>query len=115
MRIARWGSDFVIAPFGGNGAIEGSMKRFLLVLLAIFAALGSASANLGDRKEKIDASYGKRIEMDSRLPGNEGHLYEKGGYTYMVVFREGVSVFEMYARANQAELSAKEIATFLKA
>jgi hypothetical protein len=91
------------------------MKRFLFVLLAISAALGSARANLGDSEAKINASYGKRIEMVAQVPGNEGHLYEKGRYTYMVVFRGGVSVFETYALANRAELSSMEIATFLKA
>jgi hypothetical protein len=106
--------DFVIADCGENDAIGNSMKRFLLVLLAISAAVGSARANLGDSEAKITASYGK----GERLPGiteSTSKVYEKGQYIYNVVFRNGVSVFEMYARANQAELSSKEIATFLKA
>ena len=37
--------------------------RFFLGFLAIFAALGSASANLGDSEAKINAAYGKRLEM----------------------------------------------------
>jgi hypothetical protein len=88
---------------------------FILGLLVIFsAALGSASANLGDSEAKINAAYGKRLEMP-QIAGNQGHQYEKGGFIYDVTFRGGVSVFEMYARANQAELSSKEIAAFLKA
>ena len=89
--------------------------RFFLALLAISAALGSASANLGDRQEKINASYGKRIQSLPRVDGTVTNLYDKGEYTYSVIFRGGVSVFEMYARANQADLSSGEIATFLKA
>jgi hypothetical protein len=88
--------------------------RFFLGLLAISAGLGSASANLGESEAKINAAYGKRIEMP-RIAGNQGHLYERGEFIYNVIFRDGVSVFEMYARANQAELSSKEIAAFLKA
>jgi hypothetical protein len=91
------------------------MKSFLLVLVAISAALDSAMANLGDSEPKINASYGKRIETDIQLPGSKGHLYRKGAYTISVVFNGGVSVFEMYSRVNQGELSPKEIATFLKA
>jgi hypothetical protein len=41
--------------------------------------------------------------------------YEKGDCTYSVLFRGGVSVFEMYSRTNGGDLSPKEIATFLKA
>jgi hypothetical protein len=88
--------------------------RFVLGLLAIFTALGSASANLGDSEAKINAAYGKRLETP-QIAGSQGHQYEKGGFTYDVIFRDGVSVFEMYARTNQAELSSKEIAAFLKA
>jgi hypothetical protein len=91
------------------------MKRLLIVLVGVSAALASASANLGDSEAKIDASYGKPT---GKLPGIGGtvgsYLYEKGEYTYNVIFRGGVSVFEMYARANQTELSSREIATFLK-
>jgi hypothetical protein len=105
--------DFVIADFGRAAGIHIPM-RFVLGLLAISAALGSASANLGDSEAKINAAYGKRIEMP-RIAGNQGHLYERGEFVYNVIFRDGVSVFEMYARANQADLSSKEIAAFLKA
>jgi hypothetical protein len=105
--------DFVIADFGRAAGIRIPM-RFFLALLAISAALGSAKANLGDSEAKINTAYGKRIEMP-RIAGNQGHLYERGEFIYNVIFRDGVSVFEMYARANQAELSSKEIAAFLKA
>jgi hypothetical protein len=84
--------------------------------MAMCAAVASANANLGDSQAKINASYGKPT---GKLPGIGGtvgsYLYEKGEYTYNVIFRDGVSVFEMYARANQHELSPREIASFLKA
>ena len=91
------------------------MKRFLLLFLAICVALASARANLGDNEAKINESYGKRMEKLPQLGEGTSYVYQKGPYTYNVVFRNGVSVFEMYARANQGELSSKEIATFLKA
>jgi hypothetical protein len=90
-----------------------STKQFLVGILTLVIT-GSASANLGDSEAKINAAYGKRLEMP-RIAGNQGHQYEKAGFVYDVIFRDGVSVFEMYARANQAELSSKEIAAFLKA
>src|SRR5205085_3452883 len=64
--------------------------------------------------ETITADYGKQVEMP-RIAGNQGHQYRRGDFIYDVTFRDGVSVFEMYSRANQAELSSKEIAAFLKA
>src|SRR6476620_11556977 len=91
-----------------------SMKRFLVGILTLVITVASASANLGDSGAKINAAYGKRVEMP-RIAGNQSHLYEKGEFIYDVIFRDGVSVFEMYARANQGELSSKEIAAFLKA
>lgn len=91
------------------------MKRFLIVLLTIFAALASARANLGDSEGKIDVSYGKRIQRLPRADGTVSNVYEKRDYVYFVIFLKGVSVFEMYAHANRTDLSAKEIATFLKA
>jgi hypothetical protein len=90
------------------------MKRFLLEILTLVITVASTDAHLGDNEAKINAAYGKRIEMP-RIAGNQGHLYERGEFIYNVIFRDGVSVFEMYARANQAELSSKEIAAFLKA
>ena len=91
------------------------MKRFLFGFLALAMVLASANANLGDNEAKINASYGKTIQKLPRSEGSVSYLYEKGDFNYMVVFRGGVSVFEMYAHANQAELSSKEIDTFLKA
>ena len=91
------------------------MKRFLLGVLTLVVTVASADAALGDNEAKISASYGKLIQRLPRTDATVSNLYEKGDYTYMVVFRGGVSVFEMYARANQADLSSKEIATFLKA
>jgi hypothetical protein len=91
------------------------MKRFLFVVGALAVSLVSAKANLGQNQGQIYAAYGKPIQ---KLPGfGEGAscLYQKGGFSYMVMFRGGVSVFETYSRANQAELSEKEIAAFLKA
>ena len=91
-----------------------SMKRFLVGILTLVITVASTDADLGDSEAKINAAYGKRLEMP-RIAGNQSHLYEKGEFIYNVIFRDGVSVFEMYARANQAELSSKEIAAFLKA
>jgi len=91
------------------------MKRFLLEILTLAITVASTDAHLGDNEAKISASYGKLIQKLPRLDATVTNLYEKGDYTYMVVFRGGISVFEMYARVNQADLSSKEIATFLQA
>jgi len=91
------------------------MKRFLLEILTLVITVASTDAHLGDNEAKISASYGKLIQKLPRSDATVTNLYEKGDYTYMVVFRGGISVFEMYARANQADLSSKEIATFLQA
>lgn len=89
------------------------MKRFFIVLLSIFL-LGPVYANLGDNENKINASYGKRIQRVPRADGTVSNLYEKGDYILFVIFLRGASVFEMYAHANKTDLSSNEIMTFLK-
>jgi hypothetical protein len=90
------------------------MKRVFIVLLSIFL-FGPVYANLGDNENKINASYGKRMQRVPRADGTVSNLYEKGNYILFVIFLKGVSVFEMYARANRTDLSSNEITTFLKA
>ena len=90
------------------------MKRFFSVLLAMSFLVRSVYANLGDNENKINASYGKRIQRLPRPDGTISNLYEKGDYTFFVIFLKGVSVFEMYAHANRTDLSSREITTFLK-
>jgi hypothetical protein len=91
------------------------MKRFLLEILTLVITVASTDAHLGDNEARISASYGKLIQKLPRSDATVTNLYEKGDYNYMVVLRGGISVFEMYAHANQTDLSSKEIATFLKA
>ena len=91
------------------------MKRSLLGILTLVITVASTDAKLGDNEGQIGAAYGKLIQKLPRSDASVTNLYEKGDYVYMVVFRGGISVFEMYARANQADLSSREIDTFLKA
>jgi hypothetical protein len=56
------------------------MKQFLVVLLIIAAALGSASANLGDSYDKVEDSYGNLLERHLRDDGSVSVLYRKGRY-----------------------------------
>jgi hypothetical protein len=95
--------------------IENWMKRFFFVLLSMPFFLNSAFAKLGDNEKQIDASYGKRTERLQQDDGTVNSLYEKSGIVYSVMFVHGVSVFEMYSHAKGSDLSAKEIAAFLKA
>ena len=91
------------------------MKRFFIVLLSMSFLVRPVYAKLGDNENKINASHGKRIQRVPRADGTVSNLYEKGDYTFFVIFLKGVSVFEMYARANRTDLSSSEIATFLRA
>jgi len=91
------------------------MKQFFVVILMIFAVFRSIYAALGDNEDKVNESYGKRVERRPRQDGTVSNLYEKGDYLYLVIFLKGVSVFEMCSRADGLDLSPKEIATFLNA
>lgn len=90
------------------------MKRFFIVLLAMCFLVGPIYAKLGDNENKIDASYGKRLQRLPRADGTVSNLYEKGDYVFFVIFLKGLSVLEMYAHANRTDLSSSEITTFLK-
>jgi hypothetical protein len=96
------------------------------LLLASLALAGSVFANIGESESKVDASYGKRIERHIRdkngkdtaqleKGGTISNLYEKGDYVILVVFEDGKSVFEMYARRDSQNLRPEESFRFLKA
>ena len=91
------------------------MKHFIVTLLAVFLALSSACANLGDGGDRIDDSYGNLVERHLRDDGTVSTLYHKDRYLYFVVFDNGVSVSERYSHVKGTDLSEKEIARFLKA
>ena len=92
-----------------------SMKKFIVVLLTILAALSSVQANLGDSDDRIDDSYGNLIERHLLDDGTVSILYHKDRYLYFVIFAEGLSVLERYSHVKGTDLSEKEIARFLKA
>lgn len=98
----------------------------IFVLLASIAIVASAHANIGETEEKSNSSYGKRIERRIRdkdgkdtaqleKGGTISNLYEQGDYVFLVVFEEGLSVFEMYGRRDSQPLKPEESFRFLKA
>jgi|SRR5437667_151173 len=91
------------------------MKQVILVVVAVFTALNSIQANLGDGGDRIDDLYGNLVGRQLRDDGTVSVLYHKDRYVYFVVFATGRSVLERYSRADGRDLSAKEISRFLKA
>ena len=98
----------------------------IFVLLASIAIVASARANIGESEETINSSYGQRIERRIRdkngkdsaqleKGGTISNLYERGDYLFLVVFKEGLSVFEMYGRKDSQPLKPQESFRFLKA
>jgi hypothetical protein len=90
------------------------MKKFRIVLVAIFAGLNSAWANLGDRSERIDDVYGNLVERRLRDDGTVSVLYHKDRYLYLVIFANDRSISESYSHMKGTDLSEKEITKFLK-
>jgi hypothetical protein len=91
------------------------MKQFLVIALAISAALSSLRANLGDSGDKVDDSYRNIIERHLRDDESVSVLYRKDRYLCFVIFANGRSVLERYSHVKGTDLSEKEIARFLKA
>ena len=91
------------------------MKQFSAVVLAILATLTCVWANLGDRSDKIEDSYGAIMERRLRDDETVSVLYHKDRYLYLVIFRNGRSVSETYFNVKGIDLSEKEITRFLKA
>ena len=92
-----------------------NIKQFFVVLLAIFTALSSVWASLGDSDDRIDDSYGNLVERHLLDDGTVSILYHKDRYLYFAIFAEGLSVLERYSHVKGIDLSEKEIARFLKA
>jgi hypothetical protein len=90
------------------------MTKFKIVLLAVFAGLGSLEANLGDRSERIDDIYGNLVQRSLRDDGTVSVLYHKDQYLYLVIFANDRSISESYSHMNGKDLSEKEITKFLK-
>jgi len=90
------------------------VKQFSAVVLATLATLTCVWANLGDRSDKIEDSYGAIMERRLRDDETVSVLYHKDRYLYLVIFRNGRSVSETYFNVKGIDLSEKEIARFLK-
>jgi hypothetical protein len=91
------------------------MKQLILVVLAVFIALSSVRANLGDSDDRIDDLYGNLVERQLRDDGMVSVLYHKDRYLYLVIFANNRSVSETYFHVKGTDLSEKEITRFLKA
>jgi hypothetical protein len=91
------------------------MTKSKIVLLALFAGLGSLEANLGDGSDRIDDLYGNLVQRQLRDDGTVSVLYHRDRYLYLVVFANDRSISESYSHMNGKDLSEKEIAKFLKA
>ena len=91
------------------------MKRWIVVVLAVFMVDCSVRANLGDGDDKIEDSYGAIMERRLRDDETVSVLYKKDRYLYLVIFANGRSVSETYFHVKGTGLSEKEITTFLKA
>jgi len=92
-----------------------NIKQFFVVLLAIFTALSSVWASLGDSDDRIDDSYGNLVERHLLDDGTVSVVYHKDRYLYFVIFAEGRSVLERFSHVKGTDLSEKEITRFLKA
>ena len=79
-----------------NLTITAFMKRLLVSVLTVLTTLSSVLAYLGDSEDKVNRSYGQRIDRRPREDGTVSNLYEKGDYLFFAIFLKGVSVFEMY-------------------
>jgi len=91
------------------------MKQSIALVLAFCIIAGSASANLGDYRERIEDAYGTIVQRRLQDDGTVSVVYAKGRYLYLVTFANRRSISESYSRVNGADLSEKEITKFLKA
>jgi hypothetical protein len=91
------------------------MRELMILMIAVFAAVSSTWAKLGDSGDMIEDSYGAVVQR--RLGENEtvSVIYISKGYLYLVTFANDRSISESYSHVKGAELSEKEITKFLKA
>jgi hypothetical protein len=91
------------------------MKRLLLLFVTVLTGVTSMCASLGDNDDKIEALYGSTVARHLLDDGTVSVLYHKDRYLYFVVYDQRHSVLERYSRLDKAELSSREISSFLKA
>jgi hypothetical protein len=111
---------------GAEAGLIGFDVKPIFLLLASIAIVASVRANIGENEEKINSSYGNRIERRIRdkngkdtaqleKGGTISDLYDQGNYLFLVVFEEDLSVFEMYGRKDNQPLKPQESFRFLRA
>lgn len=88
-----------------------------VVIIFIFGLFFSARtfAALGNNESEIADLFGTPVKEGARdMKGITTNLYEKGNYVILVQFLKHLSLAESYMRADQQELSQKEIDAFLE-
>jgi hypothetical protein len=90
------------------------MKQSIALVLGLVAIASSASANLGADSERIEDAYGTIVQRRLRDDGKVSVVYAKGRYLSMVTFENSRSISESYSRADNKDLSEREIMKFLK-
>ena len=87
-----------------------------LLALAFLAALPpGARAFLGDDLPTIEAHYGAALNRYQLTPGLEASVHESTGYRVLVLYRDGHSHRETFAKlAAPFDFTAPEINTFLR-
>jgi hypothetical protein len=110
---------------GAEAGLIGFDVKPIFLLLASIAIVASVRANIGENEEKINSSYGNRIERRIRdkngkdtaqleKGGTISDLYDQGNYLFLVVFEEDLSVFEMYGRKDNQPLKTARVVSLLK-
>jgi hypothetical protein len=92
------------------------MKRSLIII-SIITTLSCSPifAELGNDESQITNLFGAPVKEGARdKKGVTTNLYEKGNYIILVQFFNHLSLAESYMRADQQDLSQKEIDAFLE-
>ena len=90
------------------------MKIFIAIAFPFAVFVPSASARIGETEAQIQTRYEKSVGDIPTKTFGVMRGFISAGYIIGVALRDGVSEMEMVSKADQADMSASEIAKLLK-
>ncbi len=90
------------------------LNPLFCAILFLAATMPIASARIGENEAEISARYGKSVGDIPTLAFGKVRGFSWNGYVVGVAFVGGVSSMEMFAKADQSEMTATETTNLLK-
>ncbi len=114
--VCEQSSGMIVMNGNGRGNLMKRVLTFVVALGWVSAWTPEAWAFLGDDFAAIEAHYGAALSRSQLVPGLEMSVHESTGYRILVLYRDGKSNRETFAKlSGPGSFTEQEIGAFLLA